>query len=457
MARGKKERKLRRKLTDTFVKTVKPPAKGQLDYCDALTPGFALRVSAGGRKTWTLLYRVKAGPDKGKQRRMTIGQCRVKETDLGITLPEAREKARTILSAAAAGGDPSKDKRAAKKAPATEQTEQTAPNAFKLAVTKYLDTHAGGWSAKHETETRRIFNRYVNPVWGSLAIRDITDDNADQLIKDVARDSGPIMANRVHGALGKLFKWCLAPPRGYVDKSPVVYIPKPSTERDRERTLDEKELVALWKVADKIGYPHGPAVQLLILTGQRNREVAGMNRSELNLKKQAWTLTRERTKSKRTTDIPLSPLAVEILEGIPSLTGRHIFTTGNGDKPIVLGDKIKKQIDKMLGDAIQEPWRFHDLRRTLSSAMSLLKVPQPVTTKILNHGPRRKAGSIDAIYDRHEYTDEKRAALAAYARYIAALLDDWSHNAAREAAEERYHAELRPAAAGEDNVVRLRR
>ena len=353
----KPRRTLRRKaLTETFIKRPQLPDKGQIDYFDAILPGFVLRVSAKERKSWVIFYRVKAGPHKGKQRRMTIGQYPL------IELAEAREKASALLRDAAAGGDPAKDKQDAKKAPAAGQTEQTAPDTFKLAVTKYLDTHAGGWSAKHETETRRIFNRYVNPVWGSLAIRDITDDNADQLIKDVARDSGPIMANRVHGALGKLFKWCLAPPRKYVDKSPVAYIPKPAVERDRERTLDEKELVALWKVADKIGYPHGSAVQLLILTGQRNREVAGMNRSELNFEKQAWTLTRERTKSKRTTDIPLSPLAVEILEGIPSLTGPHIFTTGNGEKSIVLGDKIKKEIDKMLGDAIQEPWRFHDLR-----------------------------------------------------------------------------------------------
>ena len=89
--------------------------------------------------------------------------------------------------------------------------------------------------------------------------------------------------------------------------------------------------------------------------------------------------------------------------------------------------------------------------------MSLLKVPQPVTTKILNHGPRKKAGSIDAIYDRHEYADEKRAALAAYSRYIAALVDDWSHDRARQAAEERYHAELRPVTMDDDKVVPFRR
>lgn len=448
----KPRRTLRRKaMTPTFIDHAELPDTGQRDYSDNLLRGFFLRVSAKGRKSWVIFYRVKAGPDKGKQRRMTIGQYPV------TSLTDARDEASALLRAAAAGGDPAKDKQDAKKAPPAVEgaTDQGKGRTFKSATTEFIEAHTK-WSAKHEAETRRIFNRYVNPVWGALMVRDITIDDADGLIKAVAKDNGPFMANRVHGALANFFKWCVLRPRKYVDEPLIQYIPKPAEELDRERVLDETELKALWKAAGTLGYPFGTAVQMLILTGQRNREVTGMVRSEVRLDKRVWTLTRTRTKSKRTTDIHLSPLAVEILEGLPSFTGPHIFTTGNGDKPIVLGDKIKKELDKVLGDDIRGPWRYHDLRRTLSTNMAMLDVPEAVTEKLLNHGPK-KSGSVRKIYNRHEYADKKRAALAAYSRYIAALLDDWSHDAAREAAEERYHAERRPATASDDNVVRLRR
>ena len=448
----KPRRTLRRKaLTETFIARAELPDKGQRDYCDALLPGFVLRVSARGRKSWVIFYRVQAGPYKGKQRRMTIGQYPVTK------LSEARDEARALLRAAAAGGDPAKDKQDAKKAPAVigASVDQGVPGTFKSASTEFVDAQTK-WSEKHEAETRRIFNTYVAPLWGDLMLGDITDDHAHELIKAVARDNGPIMANRVHGALGNFFRWCLAPPQRYVNKSPIAYIPKPAEEVDRERVLDEKELKALWRAADTFGYPYGPVVQMLILTGQRNREVAGMERENVDLEKRVWNLTRTMTKSSRATDVPLAPVAVEILKNLPRFKKAYVFTNGDGSKPIALHDGFKKRLDKALGDAVREPWVFHDLRRTLSTNMAMLKVPESVTEKILNHGPK-KAGSVAAIYNRYEYADEKRAALAAYARYIAALLDDWSHDRAREAAENCYIATLRPEIADDDTVVPFRR
>ena len=448
----KPRRILRRKaLTKTFIDNAELPDKGQIDYFDAHLPGFVLRVSANGRKSWVIFYRVKAGPDKGKQRRMTIGQYPVTK------LSEARDEARALLRDAAAGGDPAKDKQDAKKAPPPieDTPDQGTPGTIKPATAAFVEDHPK-WSAKHQAETERIFNTYVVPLWGDQMIGAITDDDAHQLIKAVARDNGPIMANRVHGTLGNFFRWCQARPRRYIDGSPMAYISRPAEEIDRERVLDERELKALWKAAGTFGYPYGPVVQMLILTGQRNREVAGMKWENVDLEKRVWSLTRTMTKSSRATDVPLASAAVEILENVPRFTGPYVFTAREGSTSIALHDGFKKRLDAALGDAVREPWVFHDLRRTLATNLAMLKVPESVTEKLLNHGPK-KAGSVAAIYNRYEYADEKRAALAAYSRYIAALLDDWPHDAARQAAEERYHAELRPAAAGEDNVVRLRR
>ena len=78
----------RMRLTNAAVRRLKPPAAGQTDYFDELLPSFGLRVSAAGRKSWFVFYRVKDGPQRGKQRRYTI-----KAEGLG----KAREQARDVL------------------------------------------------------------------------------------------------------------------------------------------------------------------------------------------------------------------------------------------------------------------------------------------------------------------------------------------------------------------------
>ena len=78
----------------------------------------------------------------------------------------------------------------------------------------------------------------------------------------------------------KFFNWCVD--RSILHASPCARIAAPAVEKSRDRVLSDAELRLVWKVADGIGPPFGPFVQLLILTGQRRDEVAGMRWSEVN-------------------------------------------------------------------------------------------------------------------------------------------------------------------------------
>ena len=121
------------------------------------------------------------------------------------------------------------------------------------------------------------------------------------------------MANRVLALVRKLFGWAVE--RDIVDASPVDGVKRPAKETGRDRVLDDDELLLVWRAADTLGWPFGPVIQLLVLTGQRRGEVAAMKWADLKLEgdEPTWTLPREVTKGDRASIVPLSPQVVAII------------------------------------------------------------------------------------------------------------------------------------------------
>ena len=147
-------------------------------------------------------------------------------------------------------------------------------------------------------------------------------------------------------------------------------------------------------------------MRLLILTGQRRGEVAGMEWSELDFEKRLWTLPRERVKNDRRHEVPLSPQAIVALEGLPRVSDRFVFSL-NATSPINGFGKDKERLDDLSGMA---DWVLHDLRRTVASGMARLGVSLAVIEKVLNHVSGSFAGIV-GVYQRHEFAEEKRQAL----------------------------------------------
>jgi integrase len=202
--------------------------------------------------------------------------------------------------------------------------------------------------------------------------------------------------------------------------------------------LSDAELRLVWHASDHVGWPFAPLAKLLILTGQRRDDVARMRRSELDLDAKTWTIPAERFKNKKAHDVPLSDLAVAIIEKLPRVKGKADFVlTTTGDTAISGYSRAKKRLDKAILKIMREErgddakalpeWVLHDLRRTLATGMQRLGVRLEVTEAVLGHVSGSRSGIV-GVYQRHEYKEEKRTALDKWAHHVHAVISGKADN-----------------------------
>jgi integrase len=140
---------------------------------------------------------------------------------------------------------------------------------------------------------------------------------------------------------------------------------------------------------------------------------------EINLKTRLWSLPPARVKNNQAHEIPLSAPAIAVLEALPRIGDRFVLTT-NGEAPSSGYSKAKRRIDALL-PADMPGWVLHDLRRSCASGMARLGISLPVIEKCLNHVSGSFAGVV-GIYQRHDFADEKRRALEAWAAFVTDLV-----------------------------------
>ena len=242
-------------------------------------------------------------------------------------------------------------------------------------------------------------------------------------------------------AVRRLYRWAVA--RDVLFADPTTSIEKPLTRSgERERVLDDGEIIRFWHGCEALGYPYGPLFQLLLLTAQRRDEVGEMQWHELaDLEHRVWHLPpaaarnqSSRTKNSKAHDVHLSDPALAIINALPRfapLPGKpdYVFSV-RGDRPVGYAD-AKARLANAMGVT---DWRLHDLRRTATTLMARLKVAPHVAERVINHKSGTFRG-VAGVYNRFQYRDEHQAALEALGRFVESL--------------------VRPEAGG-DNVVALR-
>ncbi len=191
--------------------------------------------------------------------------------------------------------------------------------------------------------------------------------------------------------------------------------------RGRDRVLTHPEILQLWHGCGALGYPFGPLIKLLVLTGQRRSEVAGMTWSEVDIERRVWHLPGARTKNSHPNDIHLSDLALAVIRAIPRTPPLpkkpdFVFTTTRCG-PVSGFALVKERLNDKLGVS---DWTLHDLRRTMVSNMARLGVRIEVADKILNH-VSGKLGGIVGVYLKYEFAPERKAALDAWSEFVADL------------------------------------
>jgi len=418
------------KLTQVAVERLKPPASGRVEYFDTQLPAFGLRISASGRKSWIVMYRV------GKKLvRETLG------TVAGIPkVDKARELARESMRQAQGGMHPVEMRRA------KEAASIALPDTFSTVADLFIERYAKP-NTKPVTcaETKRLIERELKPVWGSKPIRSIGRRDVIELLDNIIDRGAPIQANRTLAHMRRLFNW--AREREIVDSNPAAGLRMPATETQRDRTLADGELRLFWAACSDIGWPFGPMFKLLLVTAQRRSEVAGLRWSELKLSDRQWIIPRERAKNDRLHVVHLSELSVEIIGNLPqfvrdtdrgngkSSASDFVFTT-TGEREVSGISKAKERLDKRMltllrderaregddsEDAAIGEWSLHDLRRTAATGMAKLNVAPHVVDRILNHVSGTIRG-VAAVYNRHAYIEERKAALDAWGGYIEKLV-----------------------------------
>ncbi len=147
---------------------------------------------------------------------------------------------------------------------------------------------------------------------------------------------------------------------------------------------------------------------------------AEMRWSELDLEKRLWTLPSQRAKNGRQHTVPITVAMLDVLRRVPRFLGSDFVFTTNGKSPVSGFGRLKARLDKTLLDGTKH-WTIHDLRRTMSTNLAMLDVPQPVTEALLNHKTGVVSG-VAAIYNVYSYADEKRDALGAWSQYVMELV-----------------------------------
>jgi integrase len=380
--------------------------------------GLYLVIQPSGVKSWALRYR-----HGGKPAKLTLGRWPL------MTLAAARAAAADAIGAVEHGDNPAAEKRATKAAKLEAQLSDR--DKIRALIAQFDKRHLSG--LKSGATVRRELDRFVVSAWGDRDIHSITKRDVIDLLDGIADSGRVVTANRVRAYLCKFLNWAVE--RDILPLSPATGVKPVAKETSRDRVLTDDEIRWFWTACEAEGFPWGPLGKVLLLTGQRLNEAAKITEGEI--RGELWHLSADRTKNGRAHDVPLSDAARKVLDAVDRIEGRpgFIFTT-TGASPVSgffkarahLAGAMEQIAAKERGEAVEiARWTFHDLRRTAATGMARLGIPVRITEAVLNH-VSGTGGGIVAVYQRHDFADEKRAALEAWARFVLQLVEGTGGN-----------------------------
>ena len=382
----------RTRLTHRSIPSLKA-GRWMTDYWDDRLPGFGVRVAQSGRKTFVVRY---SGAN-GRKRRLTLGAYPL------LSLADARDRAKEVLSEVVRGEDPQGEKEASRQA-----------LTFGELAEVYLERHAKV-KKKRWKEDARMLRVDLLPSWKSRPAAGIGRREVSEILDGVVARGAPIMANRVKALISTIYNFGIG--RGLVETNPSQGVPLPAKARQRDRVLSDEEMVAVWEALEQEGLIMGATFKMRLLTAQRGSEVLSMRWSDLA--DGWWTIPAEVAKNGLSHRVPLSPQVLGLLEELRPITGQSEWVFASPRKAGAHITAVQKAAERIVRRCGVE-FVPHDLRRTAASFMTSMRVSRLVVSKILNH----VESGITAVYDRHSYDGEKREALELWGERLAELLGD---------------------------------
>jgi integrase len=451
------------KITHTWLESRREPRNRSQERRDVTVDGregLMVRVFPSGVVSFRFRYR-----RGGRRFVMVLGEF---GTDDGLTLADAFDEHHQAQRELSKGLDPIEERERRKAEAERARLEHSAADTVASLVEQFVhrklraerwDADAGKWirdsranikarkrpreaaallgyvpdAAAAPARKRRTKRKPVTTIiseLGSLKARDVTRRQLIGLLDGIVERGAPVTANRVYSLVSQLFTWAAA--KDLIPASPMAGVERPGgEERPRQRVLTADEIKAFWTklpTAD-MAEPTRLALKLLLVTAQRRGELTFAKWSDFDLEGGAWTIPVEllKTSHARRAEpephvVPLSPLALELLEKLKALTGEGAYVLpARADKR-----KDRSYSERVLSRAMRENAKHfgvahftpHDLRRTAASFMTKLKIPRLHVEKVLNHS----TGDIAEVYDRHDYLPEKRVALERWGEHLADII-----------------------------------
>ncbi len=394
-------------LENTASKIKVPEGKRDVLVFDETLPGFGIRKFSSGKASFFVKYQM-AG---GKQRKISLGPV------VSGVAADMRRKASDILAKARLG----QDVVAEKEALATRQSTSVGS-----LIVKYLDKKGKEVSPRHLVEIRRYLEVYAAPLH-PLAIDAATRKHVVRIVDEIADDKnkGPSAADHWKRATSAFFAWCIE--RCHIEQNPASNIKARANGGGRNRVLSEEELGEVWRGC--CNDDHGHIVQLLILTGQRKSEISELRWSEIDSGAAVIDLSEDRTKNRKRHLVPLSPQALAIIQNIPARLNRDLlFGEGAGGFSgwSRAKEALNKRINAARAAARKKPvadWTLHDIRRSIVTALNDRGIAHPhIVEAVVNHQSGHKA-NVAGRYNHAAYSAEKRAALEAWGRHVADIIE----------------------------------
>ena len=356
---------------------------------DAIVPGLRLVVHPSpksgqgpGVKSFTVRYWLYK-----RHRNLTLGRWP------RVSLNAARDAARAALDQVAHGVDPADKK--------------SADNSFESAVALYIERRVSKLRASTATYTRRELDVAVK-AWRGRPLASITRRDVIALI-DTAETRGATVRDSLLRILSAFFAWCEN--RDDITASPTRGIERHRKD-PRERVLDDQELIAVWRAADRVGGAVGALTKLLILSGCRRNEIAFLTWTEVG--KDVIELSAERVKTGKKFQIPITVAMRKVFDDLPR-AGRYVL---RGKRPLHVAGEHKTALDVTIPH-----WTWHDLRRSFASGLARLGISIDVIERCLNH----KLPGIIAVYQRHDYAKEIQLAFERWSAHIESITAERSN------------------------------
>jgi integrase len=436
-------------LTDAAVSKLRPDKKRRR-VRDLGSQALFLIIAPSGRKSWQMRFRRPGG----KIGKVTLGPVSTAgeiagEPTIGmpLTLRGARQLAAEVHRQRSLSRDVIADQRAERHRRRAE-IEVHQRESFAASARRYVEEHARKRLRSWRDRAKRLGLSYppeggepekikggLAERWQDRPLREIDDHDIWSVVEEAKRIGSPGFGVRNEGhsenrarhlrsALSALFSW--AHRQRLVEDNPCRKVAAPTLPSSRDRVLTNDEVRFFWQACQGIG-AFEASLKIMLLTGQRRSEVAGMRWDELN-EQGEWHLPKERTKNKLPHIVPLSRTALELIERQPRI-GPHVFTT-TGTTPISGWSKAKRKLDaRMEKLALKEqgkdfklkPWGLHDLRRTAVTRMNELRIRPDVIEQVVNHVSGSRSG-VAGIYNRSTLLPERRDALKRWEAHVLGVV-----------------------------------